>query len=220
MNKDFLVLENVCKRYSANIIPVDNITISFETSKFYAVKGESGVGKSTFLHIIGLLDRADKGVIRMDGKDISNLTDDESAEYREKKIGFVFQSSFLNSDFTALENVMIPMLLNSDIKTAKKSAEELLEKFGVYERRNHFAKQLSGGEQQRVAIARAFANNPKCIIADEPTGNLDEDNEQNIFEIFKDYASNGVCIICVSHSDKIEQYADKTLYYKRGDISS
>jgi ABC-type lipoprotein export system ATPase subunit len=220
MSEKILTLEKICKRYTKEIIPVNNISFSFEKSKFYALKGRSGAGKSTFLNIIGLLDSPDSGVIYFDGEKLTNISDDKAAEYREKHIGFVFQSCFLNPQFTALENVMIPMLLNRDISAAAESAEQLLKKFGVHERKDHYTKKLSGGEQQRVAIARAFANNPQILIADEPTGNLDEENEQKIFEIFRECSSQGVCVICVSHSDKIDRYADEVLYYKKGEIIS
>lgn len=218
MSKDFLLLKNVYKRYSDDIIPINNISISFKMSKFYVIKGASGAGKSTFLHVLGLLEKVDEGEIIWCEKDITKLNGDKVSEYRKKKIGFMPQSGLLIPEFTALENVMIPILLNKDIKEAEKSACDLLDKVGVYDRRNHFIKQLSGGEQQRVAIARAMANNPECIIADEPTGNLDEDNERKIFELFKQYTLSGKCVICVSHSDKAEEYADEVLHYKKGEI--
>lgn len=217
--KNFIVCKNVFKSFSKDIVPVNNISFEFERSTFYAIKGRSGAGKSTFLQILGLIDTADKGKIIIDGEDISKLDDDGLAEYRKSKIGFIFQSCFLNPRFTALENVMLPMLLDKDIKEAENAACELLEKVGVYERRDHFPKKLSGGEQQRVAVARAFANNPDCIIADEPTGNLDEENEEAILSMLKESCLlYNKCVICVSHSEKIEQYADKLIHYKKGEI--
>lgn len=218
MNAEFLLLKNVSKRYNKNIVPINNITVSFEKKRFYAIKGRSGAGKSTFLHALSLFETIDKGKIYLEGKDITNLNEKDADEYRRNKIGFIFQSGFLNTDFTAKENVMLPMLLNMDISSAEKKAEELLEKVDLADRKNHYIKQLSGGEQQRVTVARAFANEPDCIIADEPTGNLDEENEIKIFELLKQYSSNGKCVICVSHSSIVEQYADITYVYKKGEL--
>ena len=218
MSKEFLLLKNVFKRYDKNIVPVNNITVSFEKNRFYAIKGKSGAGKSTFLHTLTLLETIDKGKIYFEGKDITNLNETEANNYRRDKIGFIFQSGFLNSDFTAKENIMLPMLLHMDLASAEKRALELLGKVGLADRKNHYIKKLSGGEQQRIAIARAFANEPDCIIADEPTGNLDEENEKIIFELFRQYSSNEKCVICVSHSNIIEQYADITYVYKKGEL--
>ena len=218
MNAEFLLLKNVSKRYNQSIVPINNITVSFEKNRFYAIKGRSGAGKSTFLHALSLFETIDKGKIYLEGKDITNLNEKDADEYRRNKIGFIFQSGFLNNDFTAKENVMLPMLLNMDISSAEKKAEELLEKVDLADRKNHYIKQLSGGEQQRVTVARAFANEPDCIIADEPTGNLDEENEIKIFELLKQYSSNGKCVICVSHSSIVEQYSDITYVYKKGEM--
>ena len=218
MNAEFLLLKNVSKRYNQSIVPINNITVSFEKNRFYAIKGRSGAGKSTFLHALSLFETIDKGKIYLEGKDITNLNEKDADEYRRNKIGFIFQSGFLNTDFTAKENVMLPMLLNMDISSAEKKAEELLEKVDLADRKNHYIKQLSGGEQQRVTVARAFANEPDCIIADEPTGNLDEENEIKIFELLKQYSSNGKCVICVSHSSIVEQYSDITYVYKKGEM--
>jgi len=218
MNAEFLLLKNVSKRYNQSIVPINNITVSFEKNRFYAIKGRSGAGKSTFLHALSLFETIDKGKIYLEGKDITNLNEKDADEYRRNKIGFIFQSGFLNNDFTAKENVMLPMLLNMDISSAEKKAEELLEKVDLSDRKNHYIKQLSGGEQQRVTVARAFANEPDCIIADEPTGNLDEENEIKIFELLKQYSSNGKCVICVSHSSIVEQYSDITYVYKKGEM--
>ena len=213
-----MLLKNVSKRYNPIIVPINNITVSFEKNRFYAIKGRSGAGKSTFLHALSLFETIDKGKIYLEGKDITNLNEKDADEYRRNKIGFIFQSGFLNTDFTAKENVMLPMLLNIDISSAEKKAEELLEKVDLADRKNHYIKQLSGGEQQRVTVARAFANEPDCIIADEPTGNLDEENEIKIFELLKQYSSNGKCVICVSHSSIVEQYSDITYVYKKGEM--
>ena len=137
-----------------------------------------------------------------------------------KNIGFVFQGMNLDPSLTAYENVMVPMFINKEIspKVRKEKAIELLKKVGLGDRINHFPKQLSGGEQQRVAIARALANNPNIILADEPTGNLDEKTENEIFMLLKEISKNGKCIIVVSHSNDVKKYADKVMYIKSGSI--
>lgn len=216
MNETFITCKNLSKKFkNANV--VDEITYSFEKSCFYAIMGHSGSGKSTFLHLLGLLEKADKGEILINDKNILKASEVEKAKFREKYFGFIFQSCFLNTNFDITENVMLPMLLNRNIKDAKKEAEKLLDKVGLSDRKNYFPKKLSGGEQQRAAIARALANNPECILADEPTGNLDEENEIKIFEMLRDLShKQNKCIICISHSDRIKDYADKILCYRNG----
>lgn len=218
MEKRFLSCKEL-KKYFKNIKAVDGINYSFEKSCFYVITGRSGAGKSTFLHLLGQLEEADGGEIIIDNINILNASENDKARYREEKFGFVFQSCFLNSSFTITENVMLPMLLNKDIDKARKKAEKLLNNVGLSERKTFFPKQLSGGEQQRAAIARALANDPDCILADEPTGNLDEENEKMIFEIFRDICKNqNKCIICVTHSDRAAEFADKILYYRNGGL--
>ena len=149
-----------------------------------AIVGASGTGKSTFLHTIGTLESIDEGQLCLDGRDLTNLTRDQAAQFRNEKIGFIFQFHQLLQDFTALENVMIPQLIqgkNADV--VQKNALDLLEKVGLSERAGHKPTQLSGGEQQRVAIARALVNRPRVVLADEPTGNLDEETGDQVMEI-------------------------------------
>ncbi|MDD2362335.1 MAG: ABC transporter ATP-binding protein [Oscillospiraceae bacterium] len=209
--------KNIIKQYQNGVAALKGIDLELEKSKFYAVMGHSGSGKSTLLQIMGLLDGITKGSLSFMGKDVSKLTENRRAEIRMKHIGFVFQSFYLNSKMNAFENVMLPMFINPEITSPLKNrAVDLLKKLGVGDRANHFPKELSGGEQQRVAIARALANNPTCVFADEPTGNLDADNEVKVFEILKMISQEGKCVFVVSHNPLVKKYADKVFQMKSG----
>ena len=173
--------------------------------------GHSGCGKSTLINIIGLIDKQTSGEYLIDTVEVSKLSEDEKAELRMKKIGFVFQDFFLNPRLTALENVMVPMLINKDIPKEEREviATNLLKELGLEDRINHKPNELSGGEGQRVAIARALANNPDIILADEPTGNLDKKNETMVFDILKKLVKEKKkCVIVVTHNNIINDYAD------------
>ena len=197
-----------------------NLNLKFEKGKLYAIMGESGSGKTTFLNIIGTLDDFKSGKLLIEGKDISNLKEDEKANIRMRKIGFIFQEFYLNPNMTVEENIEQPMYINNqyDKEMIKNRTNELIETVGQKKKKKHFPRELSGGEQQRVAIARALANKPDIILADEPTGNLDKENETKIFEMLKILSQNNKCVIVVSHSSKIEQYADVVLKIKEGNI--
>ena len=199
---------------------LENLNLKFEKGKLYAIMGESGSGKTTFLNIIGTLDNFTSGKLLIEDKDISHLKEDEKANIRMRKIGFIFQEFYLNTNMTVEENIEQPMYINNqyDKEMIKNRTNELIETVGLSHRKKHFPKELSGGEQQRVAIARALANKPDIILADEPTGNLDRENETKIFEILKILSQNNKCVIVVSHSNKIEQYADVLLKIKEGNI--
>lgn len=216
-------LKNISKIYDKDnekIYALKNVTFNFEKGKFYAIMGNSGAGKSTLLQCIGLLDCVNSGEIFINGKDSLILNDDEISKVRKENIGFVFQSYYLNPIMKAYENVMIPMYLNKEMsrEERKSKAIELLEMVGMKDRINHYPKELSGGEQQRVAIARALANDPDIILADEPTGNLDKNNEKKIFEILKDLSNIGKCVIVVSHNAEIKKYADEIVTIKDGEL--
>lgn len=157
-------------------------------------------------------------MVVIDGKDIFSLTEKEKSQIRNSTIGFIFQNYLLDDRLKAFENVMVPMYINKNIAKSnrKNLALELLKKVKLEERENHYPKQLSGGEQQRVAIARAIANNPNIILADEPTGNLDKENEKMILEIFSILKREGKCIIISSHSDYVKKYADVVLMLEDG----
>lgn len=216
-------LNNLSKIYvkdKKKIKVLDNINISFSKGKFYGIIGKSGAGKTTLINILGLLDNYDEGEYEIDNILSSNLTEDEKAELRMRKFGFVFQTYYLNDKLTACENVMIPMLINKDIAKDKRKerAIQLLKQFGLEDRINHYPKELSGGEQQRVALARALANDPEVLIADEPTGNLDKENEKLIFDYLKEMTKKDKCVIVVSHNDIINEYADKIYLLESGTL--
>ena len=212
-----MYLENVLKCYVSEsgqqVKALNLVTYKFEVGKFYAIMGESGSGKSTLINILGLMDEATKGSVFLDGVDTSKCSDDELCKLRNEKIGFVFQNFYLNNKLTALENVLLPMYINGNVDLNK--AKDLLKTFNVLDRESHYPYELSGGEQQRVSLARALVNNPKYILADEPTGNLDSKNEDEVFNYLKDI-SKDKCVIVVSHNEKIKNYADKVVYLEKG----
>lgn len=222
MSKEILKLENVEKKYSGGVEElhiINDLTFSVEEGEFISILGRSGSGKSTLLNIMGLLDKVDGGKIFIDGQEVDKLSEEERDRIKNQMIGFVFQFHYLLPEFTALENVMLPALLNNFSERAEieKRAKELLDKVGLSARENHKPSQLSGGEKQRVAIARALINSPKILLADEPTGNLDEETSEMIFKILKDINKNEKqTIIVVTHSKDLAEISDKQLYLKKG----
>lgn len=193
------------------------IDLEVEDDDFVAIMGPSGSGKSTLLHILGCLDRPSSGQYVLGGVDVSTKSDNELAEIRNKNIGFVFQSFNLLPRFTALKNVELPLLYSGmDPHTRKQKAKEMLEKMGLADRLDHKPNELSGGEQQRVAIARALVNDPRILLADEPTGNLDSKSGNEIMEIFEKLNREGVTIILVTHEKDIAERAKHTITIKDG----
>lgn len=214
-------LENIYKEYKLgkeSIVALNNVSVEFQEGKMYAIMGRSGSGKSTLVHILGLLDSPTSGHIYLDNKDVTNLKEDKVQEIIGQNIGFVFQKFYLNNNLTALENVILPSLINKEITkdVRRKKAIKLLELVGLENRLNHKPKELSGGEAQRVAIARSLINNPKIIIADEPTGNLDKTSELTIFKLLKEISKQDKIVIVVSHNELIKEYADKVYYLDDG----
>ena len=190
MNNIIMKLEDIDKFYmeTGNKLHIlRKLNLEVKRGEFVSILGKSGSGKSTLLNIMGLLDKIDGGKIWIDDKEVSSLNEMERNNIKNYFLGFVFQFHYLMSEFTALENVMIPALLNNfkNKTEIEKEAKELLEIVGLAERMKHKPNQLSGGEKQRVAIARAMINKPKLILADEPTGNLDEDTGELIFSLFR-----------------------------------
>jgi len=183
-----------------------------------SIIGSSGSGKSTLLHILGGLDRPDRGNILWNGRNITTYKSDDLAEFRNSYIGFVFQFHHLLPEFTALENVAMPALIaGTASKEAFNRAEELLGLFGVEGRKGHRPTQLSGGEQQRVSMARALMNNPRIILADEPTGNLDQDNTDIILDLlFELREAMGVSVLLITHEKDIAKRSDRILELKKG----
>ena len=225
MNKNEIAisLKDISKKYQTETETIEvlkDVTISFKYGKFYAIMGHSGSGKSTLIKLLGLLDDKYSGRYTIGDKNVSELNDDKCSEIRNDKIGFIFQDYNLDPYLKAYENVIVPMRVNKKNKKIdkKEKAISLLESVGLEKRINHFPRQLSGGEQQRVSIARALANDPDIILADEPTGNLDEKNEKIIFENLKRLTNQGKCVIVVSHSNEVKKYADCLLEIKNGNI--
>lgn len=198
-----------------------SLSYNFEKGKFYGIMGHSGSGKTTLFNIIGTIDKEYNGNILVNSKNISNLNDEDMASLRNLEIGFVFQDFFLDEGLTALENVMVPMIINENIPKEEREviAKKLLKEVGMEDREKHFPKELSGGEKQRVAIARALSNNPNILLCDEPTGNLDEETENKIFALLKNLSKSGKCVIVVSHSNEVKSYADVMLYLKDGKLN-
>ena len=195
------------------------LNLEVKRGEFVSILGKSGSGKSTLLNIMGLLDKIDGGKIWIDDKEVSSLNETERNNIKNHFLGFVFQFHYLMSEFTALENVMIPALLNNfkNKSEIEKEAKELLEIVGLAERMKHKPNQLSGGEKQRVAIARAMINKPKLILADEPTGNLDEDTGEMIFSLFRKInKERNQSIVVVTHARDLSQVTDRQIYLKRG----
>ncbi len=200
-----LEIKNVSKSFdmkgsSLNVINDFNFTA--EKGDLIALTGPSGAGKSTLLHIIGGLDKPTKGNVIFNNIDIYNMKETELNVYRGKNMGFVFQFHYLLDDFTAIENIMIPMLIH-------------IKSVCLYERRNHYPSELSGGEQQRIAVARALSNKPEIILADEPTGNLDKSNSLAVLDILKQQAENGVCVIIVTHDEYIAAECKKHIVMQK-----
>jgi putative ABC transport system ATP-binding protein len=215
-----LELENITKVYKAGqteIPALRGISCHIKSGEMISIVGPSGSGKSTLMNIIGCLDRPTSGKYRLEGIEVDRLNDNQLAEIRNKKIGFVFQSFNLLPRVTALANVELP-LIYAGATNRRQRALQVLESVGLAHRVNHTPSQLAGGEQQRVAIARALANNPTLILADEPTGNLDTRTSQEIMAIFKKLNEQGMTIILVTHEPDIAAYTQRTIRVRDGQI--
>ncbi len=192
------------------------LSFNIEEGEFVSIMGPSGSGKSTLMHILGLLDRLSSGLYEFQGQDVSKLNDDQLAAFRNKKIGFVFQSFNLLSKTSVLDNVILPLTYSSDKKNMAKRAKEVLDSVGLGHRLNYYTNQISGGEKQRVAIARALVNNPSVIFADEPTGNLDSKSGIQIMEILQKLNDQGNTIILVTHETYTAEHAKRIIKVKDG----
>ena len=219
-----LRIENLCKNYKEKkneLSIIKDLNWELNEGDFVAVLGKSGSGKSTFLNLIGILDKADEGNIFIEGREINSLKEEERDKVRNQCLGFVFQFHYLLPEFTALENVMLPALAtkNEDKEKIKERAIKLLEDVELGERINHRPSELSGGEKQRVAIARALINNPKIILADEPTGNLDVETSEVIHKVLKKInEEKKQTIIVVTHSEELASVCKARVYLKKGKL--
>ena len=216
-----IVLQNVTKTVRSgeeDLTILDNVSLEITDGEFVAVTGASGSGKSTLLGLIAGLAAPSSGAILIDGDNITEMSEDGLAEIRSKKIGFIFQSFHLIPSLTAFENILIPMEILG-LKNSKARAEKLLEDVDLTNRGHHYPSELSGGEQQRVAIARAFANEPKILLADEPTGNLDSKNGEHIFDLMTDlHARNNVTLVLVTHDQNLADKAGRQIILKDGRV--
>jgi putative ABC transport system ATP-binding protein len=198
---------------------LDGVALQVVAGEMLAIMGPSGSGKSTLMNIIGCLDRPTSGSYYLDGRDVGNMNERDKAKLRNAKIGFVFQSFNLLPKLTAWQNVELPLIYNNvPVKERRERAREALVKIGLERRLHHTPKELSGGQQQRVAIARALVNDPKLILADEPTGNLDSRSSREIMAIFQEMHQKGITIIIVTHEEEIAAYTERIVRFLDGKI--
>lgn len=223
MAKTIIEAENIMRILEGEVpvTLVNNASLEIKQGEFIVITGPSGSGKSSLLYLLGLLDKANSGEICLEDINVSTYSDEQLADIRLKKLGFVFQFHFLLPEFSALENVMLPMrrldVLSQD--EMKKRAEGLLASLGLGEQMHKLPKQLSGGQSQRVAIARALANDPILILADEPTGNLDTESSHNVQSILKELAhKQNKAIAVVTHDPKFAEIADRVIHIVDGKI--
>ncbi len=211
---EILKVQRLCKTYGTGAVKVDalkDVSFSLEKGEFVAVVGESGSGKSTLLNCIGALDVPTSGMITMDGNNLFTMKEEERTIFRRRNIGFIFQSFQLVSELTVEQNIVFPLLL--DYRKPKASdVEEILELLGLTDRRNHLPSQLSGGQQQRVAIGRALITKPKLILADEPTGNLDSKNSQDVIDLLTKASRHyQQTILMITHNNSLTSMVDRVL---------
>lgn len=215
-------LEDVSKSYksgSRKVHAVKDINFELEEGDSLAIVGPSGSGKSTLLNIIGGLDHPSKGAVKINNKLLSRMNDNELSEFRNKTIGFIFQFFNLQDYFNARENVALPMIFcGLNRKQAMEKAQELLERVDLGHRANNYPNQLSGGEMQRVAVARSLANNPKILLADEPTANLDKENSDKVLDLFDEIAGAGVSVIVITHDREVSQRFKNILKLSHGKV--
>ena len=225
MSSTVISVRNLVKTYIVGEVQVRalrGINLDVQRGEFLAVSGTSGSGKSTFMHIVGCLDKPTSGQYLLDDQDVSRMSKDSLATVRNKKIGFVFQGFNLLSRTSALDNVELPLLYgNANLKTAErhKRATEMLELVGLGNRTDHHPNQLSGGQQQRVAIARALINNPSILLADEPTGNLDTKTSIEVMGIFQRLnKERGITVVLITHEMDIAEYGTRTVTFRDGQV--
>ncbi len=216
-----LALRDVVRRYETGgetVVALDRVSVDARPGTFVTVMGPSGSGKSTMLNLFGLLDSPDEGRVLLDGRDVTDLDDERRTAERRRSIGFVFQSFYLLPTLTAVENVELPTLFGPD-RTRRDRARDLLDRVGLGDRLNHRPAELSGGQKQRVAIARALVNEPRLVLADEPTGNLDRETGATILDEFRRVADErDVAVVAVTHDPQLESYTDQTVELVDGQV--
>ena len=213
-----LIVKNIHKNYGS--LPVlKGIDLHIQKGEIVSIVGASGAGKSTLLHIAGTLDRPDTGQVFIDNQEVTNLKNNDLAKFRNEKLGFIFQFHNLLGEFTALENVCMPAFIGGKEKGVKEKAEELLVLLGLQDRIHNLPSQMSGGEQQRTAVARALINSPSIIFADEPSGNLDSKNAQELHQLFFDLRDKfNQTFVIVTHNEELANMADRKLVMQDGFI--
>ena len=214
-------INNITKTYEGPppVKALDGVTLEVQKGDFVAIVGQSGSGKSTLLNMIGLLDSVTEGTIDIEGKNISELSDNDLSKFRGEKIGFIFQSFFLLPGLTAQENVAEGLLYQGISRTERlESATKVLEQVGLGDRTTHLPKELSGGQQQRVAIARALVQDPAFVLADEPTGNLDKESGLNILNILKELNNQGKTVIMITHNQEHANMFEKVIELVDGKV--
>jgi putative ABC transport system ATP-binding protein len=215
-------IENLDKIYRTDEVQtkaLNNVSLAVREGEFVAIMGPSGCGKSTLLNILGLLDEPDGGRFAFAGTEVARTTERRRAELRKQHIGFVFQSFNLIEELTVAENVELPLIyLGVGAAERKEKVARVLEKMQIMHRRNHFPQQLSGGQQQRVAVARAVVNSPRLILADEPTGNLDSSNGNEVMELLTELNEGGTTIVMVTHSEHDARYAHRVVRLLDGQV--
>jgi len=218
---NLLEVNNICKTYGSGktaVHALKKVSFSVPKGEYVAIVGESGSGKSTLLNMIGAIDMPTSGKVAIGGKDIFSMNDSKLTVFRRRNIGFIFQAFNLVPELTVEQNIIFPVLLDYQ-KPDKKYLEELLTVLNLKERRNHLPSQLSGGQQQRVAIGRALITRQSLILADEPTGNLDEDTAAEITKILKECAHQmNKCVVIVTHSNELAKQADVILKLRKGEL--
>ncbi len=223
MNAMLLETKDLCKYYGSgeNLVKaIDHTTMTIQRGEFTAIVGRSGSGKSTLLHMLGALDRPDKGSVWIEGKNVFDLKDEELAVFRRRKIGFIFQNYNLIPSLNVWENIVLPMGLDKK-KVDRKFVRDLTERIGIADKLKSLPNTLSGGQQQRVAIARALASKPAIILVDEPTGNLDSKTELEVISLLKACVNEyGQTLIMITHDETIAQMADRILVIEDGKVVS